>query len=67
MTNLLFTVTEASRLLKTNRNYVYKLIESKQLKVLKLGSLKIRKEELERFINESEGLDLSDPFDVKVV
>lgn len=65
MTEMLYTVKEASEILKTNTGYVYSLIKSGQLKSLKLGSVKIRKLELERFLAENEGKDLTDPFNIK--
>lgn len=46
----LYTVKEAAKLLKTNTDMVYKLIEQKQLIGLKLGATKIRGSDLEQFI-----------------
>lgn len=65
MTEMLYTVKEANEILKTNTGYVYNLIKSGQLKSLKLGSVKTRKIELERFLAENEGKDLTDPFNIK--
>ena len=45
----------------TNQAYVYSLIKPCLLPVLKLGSYKIRKEALIRFLEENEGKDLTDP------
>lgn len=63
--NTLYTVDEVATVIKTNVNYVYSLIKSGHLEALKLGRLKIRKSEVERFLKEAEGYDYSDPFDVK--
>lgn len=47
----LYTVTEASKILKCNADLVYKFIKSGNLPSLKLGRIKIRGIDLERFIN----------------
>lgn len=59
--NMLFTVKETAEILKCNVDYVHKLRKSGLLKFMKLGSFKVRKEELERFLREAEGYDLTDP------
>lgn len=61
----LYTVKETAQILKTSPEYVYKLRDSGQLRFMKLGSLKVRSEEIERFLKDSEGLDLTDPFNPK--
>lgn len=61
----LLTVTETSKLLRVNRNKVYELIRTGHLKALKIGSLKISNVEVERFIQENTGKDLSDLENVK--
>lgn len=58
---MLFTVKETAGILGTNIDYVHKLRKSGVLKFIKLGSFKVRKEELERFLEASEGYDLTDP------
>lgn len=57
---MLYTVKETSKILKTNTDYVYSLIKKGYIKCLKLGSYKIRKSTLERFLAQYEGYDLSD-------
>lgn len=59
MEDILYTVKETSKLLKTNTDYVYALIKKGKLKCLKLGSYKIRKSALEEFLKQYEGYDLS--------
>ena len=54
MEDLLFTVKETSKILKTNTNYVYRLIKCGYLKCLKLGSYKIRKKTLNEFLEKYE-------------
>ena len=61
MTDMLYTVKEVSEILKCNTDYVHKLRKAGLLKFMKLGSFKVRKEELERFLSESEGYDLTNP------
>lgn len=46
----LYTVKEASKLLKVNTDSVYDLIRKRQLPALRLGAMKIRGNDLERFI-----------------
>lgn len=46
----LYTVKEAAIVLKTNPSTVYSLIQSGKLIALRLGSIKIRGSDLERFI-----------------
>lgn len=65
MDDVLYTVAEVAKLLKTNPAFVYKLIKAGQLPVLKLGVMKIRKVTLLSFLERSEGFDLTDPHDIK--
>lgn len=61
----LLTVNEVAKVLKTNVNYVHALRKTGQLKFLKLGCYKVRRETLNEFIRNSEGLDLTDPSRVR--
>ena len=61
---MLYTVEEVADILKTNTDYVYKLLRSGKLPFLKLGRYKVRKESLRDFLASSEGKDLSDPFHI---
>lgn len=63
--NTLYTVDEVAVVIKTNTNYVYSLIKAGHLEALKLGRLKVRKSEVERFLKEAQGYDYTDPLDVK--
>ncbi len=65
MEEMLYTVKEASKILKTNTDYVYSLIRKGYLRCLKLGSYKIRKSTLEKFLVKYEDFDLSDLDNVK--
>ncbi|NME64071.1 helix-turn-helix domain-containing protein [Clostridium cadaveris] len=65
MEDVLYTVQEVSKLIKTNPAYVYSLINEGLLPVLKLGSYKIRKTSLLEFLAKYEGKDLTDPKDIK--
>ena len=51
---LLYTVTEVAKLLKVNRTFVYELINRGELPAVKVGSLKIRKTTLEKFLEGKE-------------
>ena len=46
----LYTVTEVSKLLKVNRNFVYDLIRSGELEAVRIGSIKVRKDAVERYV-----------------
>ncbi|HAZ18654.1 MAG TPA: DNA-binding protein [Clostridiales bacterium] len=52
MKSLVFIVKEVSEIIHTNQTYVYTLIKTGLLPALKLGSYKIRKETLMRFLEE---------------
>ncbi len=58
--DLVFTVKEASILLKTDETTVRRLIDKGFLKALKLGRLKVRRAEIERFLVWAEGKDFTD-------
>ena len=65
MDNMLYTVHEVAKIMKTNPGYVYRLIRAGLIPVLKLGSLKVRKESLYEFLVKYEGKDLTNPEEVK--
>ena len=60
MEDVLYTVKETSKLLKTNQNYIYELIKKGFLPALKLGSFKIRRTAILEFLEKYEGQDLTD-------
>lgn len=60
-TEMVYTVAEVADILKCGTNYVYKLINTGQLKCMKLGHIKIRKSTLEEFLNKFEGYDVTNP------
>lgn len=65
MEEMLYTVKEVASILKTNVDYVYKLHSSGILRFMKIGSLKCRKSTLEAFLAKYDGMDISDPYNVK--
>jgi len=65
MDPVLYTVTEAAELLKVKRNSVYDLLKKNVIRGLKLGSLKITRNELIKFLEENNGKDLSNLEDIK--
>lgn len=65
MEDMLYTVSEVAQILKTNTDYVYKLQRTGMLRFLKMGRLKCRKSTLEAFIEKCEGLDITDPENIK--
>ena len=56
----LYTVKEVAKNLKVNIHKVYELVNAGLLPALKLGSIKIRKESLEEFLEKYDGKDLTD-------
>lgn len=62
---MLYTVKEVSEIIKTNPSYVYKLIKCGRLPAIKLGAYKVRHDALERFLAEHEGMDVTDPYNVR--
>jgi len=65
MEDILYTVGEVAKLIKTNQAYVYRLINAGLLPVLKLGSYKVRKTSLLSFLERYEGKDLTDVENIK--
>lgn len=60
MEDYLLSVSDAAKRLDINRNQTYDLINRGLLKTLKFKSLKVRNSEINRFLAEYEGKDLSD-------
>ena len=56
----LLTVPDVMAILKTSKNMVYSLLNSGRLPFLKLGDRKVRRLDLEKFLEEYSGYDLSD-------
>lgn len=50
--DILYTVPEAAKLLRVNKNMVYDLIHAKLLRAVKLGSLKVSTFAVEEFIRD---------------
>lgn len=65
MEDYLISVSETAKRLKTNRNFVYELINKKLLVAMKLGSLKVRNSEINRFLRDYDGKDLTDLSNIK--
>ena len=57
---MIFSVHEVAKMLHSSPNYVYKLIHNGYLPAIKLGSVKVIKSNLLKFLIENEGKDLSD-------
>ena len=47
---MLLSVSEVAKLLKVNKNFVYKIINNGELEAVKIGSIKVKKEALNRYI-----------------
>ena len=48
---MLYTVSEVAKLLKVNKNFVYKIINNGELEAVRIGSIKVREEALNEYIN----------------
>ena len=64
---LIYTVQEVASILHSSPNYIYELIRKGYLTAIKLGSLKVLKTTLERFLIQNEGKDLSDLNNIRKV
>ena len=62
---VVYSVKEISQLLHTNAALIYRFIELGLLPAIKLGSLRVRKQALDRFLVDYEGLDLSNPEEIR--
>lgn len=67
MEDRLYTVAEVAEILRTNVDYVYKLQRTGRLKFMKLGRLKCRAKTLAAFLEEYDGMDISDPENVRPI
>ena len=47
---MLLSVSEVAKMLKVNRNFVYNLIKNGELEAVKIGSIKVKQEALNRYI-----------------
>jgi excisionase family DNA binding protein len=61
----LLTVAEVADLLKVNKNKVHDLINAGLLPCLVLGRRKVRRRSLEKFLEDYDGCDISDPWNVR--
>lgn len=62
---LVYTVQEVAKILHSSPNYIYQLIYKCYLPAIKLGSMKVLKSSLEKFLIINEGNDLSDLDNIK--
>ena len=64
---MLYTVGEVAKILKTNVNYVYDLRKAGLLRFMKLGTLKCRRSTLEAFLEKNDGKDLTNPYEILMI
>lgn len=62
---ILLTVPQVAKLIHTDIGKTRTLIKKGYIKALKLGELKVRRDEIDRFLKDAEGRDFSDLNDVK--
>lgn len=63
-TVILYTVSEVAKILKTNRGYVYQLINAGILPYVQIGNKKIRHDALAEFLKRAEGYNYTDPYNI---
>ena len=63
--NIVLTVQEVAKILHSSPNYIYRLIYKGYLPAIKLGSMKVLRNSLEKFLIVNEGNDLSDLDNIK--
>ncbi|MDU5492518.1 MAG: helix-turn-helix domain-containing protein [Clostridium perfringens] len=61
----IYSIEEVSKILKTNKQTVYALVNKKMLVALKLKSLKVPEYAIEEFFRKYQFMDLSDLDNVK--
>ncbi len=59
-----YTMAEAAKILRINVSKMHELRRAGLVKCFKLGQYKVSEVELNRFIDESTGKDVSDPWNV---
>ena len=60
VSNEVMTVKEVATFIRTNSTFVYKLINKGYLPAMNLGSRKVRKADLDRFLESAVGKDFTD-------
>ena len=50
--NKLMTVSEVAKLLRVNRNFVYRLINDGELEAVRVGSIKVKREALNQYVEQ---------------
>lgn len=65
MEEYVYTLPEAAKLLKVDKNRIYALADKGILKVMKLGCKKVSRFEIERFLIEYAGKNLDDLDNIK--
>ena len=67
MSELLYTVPELAKKLKTTEDYIHKLRKTGLLRFMKLGHWKVRAEAVNDFLSKYENWDLTDPYEPKKI
>lgn len=62
---ILLTIPQAALLVHTDVSRMRALVRDGHIRALKLGELKIRRQEIDRFLKEAEGLDYSDTGNIR--
>ena len=62
---ILLSIPQAAQLLHTRTDKIRELIKKGYIKALRLNEVKIRRQEIDRFLKEAEGKDYYDISDVR--
>ena len=58
----LLTIAEVGKVLGVGKNYANKLVQSGVIRGLKMNGMKVRRRELEAWMQAMDGMDLTDPY-----
>ena len=64
---ILYTVSDLTKILHIGKNKVYELIKAGLIPALNLGGLKVRQQAVAKFLEEYEGFDLTDINNIKKI
>ena len=63
--DMLYTAKEVAKILKVNVDYVHKLRKAGLLPFIKMGQFKCLRSSLEKFLQDYEGKDITNPNNIK--
>lgn len=64
---IIYTVSEISKILKVNKNKIYEYIHSGLLEAMKIGSYKVSHSALISFVEKYKGMDITNVHDIRPI